>query len=54
VIVAAIETAIARNADLRAAIRAHALDRFDHDVAIRDYLQIIEEYRAHFGGGQRS
>lgn len=45
VIAQAIQTAIDRNREQRAAIRAYARDRFDYAVVTPEYLDIIDEVR---------
>jgi glycosyltransferase involved in cell wall biosynthesis len=47
VIAQAVQSAIDKNAALRASIRQYALDRFDYGAAVKDYLQIIDEFREH-------
>jgi glycosyltransferase involved in cell wall biosynthesis len=48
VIAQAVQTAIDKNALLRKDIRRYAVERFDYEAAVRDYLQIIDEFREYF------
>jgi glycosyltransferase involved in cell wall biosynthesis len=51
-IAAAIRAAIDANSSHREAIRDDARDRFDYAVAVREYVEIIDEVREYCAAGQ--